>query len=321
MPSLYGGLARDREAAVKARAGGGRAASRPSVPTQDRPNLRCDVRPLSSARIRDRTRTAGAPCLSLRRPRAQPSPHALLRARAPGARRARARPRLRAHRPARAGARSGHHRRGPAGATRLSRPVRACRRRRGPAVRRRRVRPRLLLKRDRARRAGATRGLRRRAAARRARLVRADARLLLPARAALAAAVRTLASRGAAQALLASGRRRQLGGDLAFAPRRGAATVRPGAGRALRAAGQELGVRAPAGELRPAPQPPRRPMLLLTPLITRKNSRTIPTELKRYIAASEMRLPRSFSPTDHSTCPPSSGKNGNRLITASTSEM
>ena len=55
-------------------------------------------------------------------------------------------------------------------------------------------------------------------------------------------------------------------------------------------------------------------MSLLTPLITRNSSSTIPTELKRYIASSEMRLPRTFSASDHSTCPPSSGRNGNRLI-------
>ena len=61
-------------------------------------------------------------------------------------------------------------------------------------------------------------------------------------------------------------------------------------------------------------------MSLLTPLITRNASSTIPTELKRYIAASEIRRPRTFSASDHRTWPPSSGRNGNRLMTASISE-
>ena len=89
----------------------------------------------------------------------------------------------------------------------------------GLPVRRRRVRPRLLLERDRARPAAAPRRLRRRAAARRARLVRADARLLVPDRAARAAAGRALAAGRAAPALLAAGRGRRLGGDRAAAPR------------------------------------------------------------------------------------------------------
>ncbi len=46
----------------------------------------------------------------------------------------------------------------------------------------------------------------------------------------------------------------------------------------------------------------------------------MPTELKRYMAASEIRRPRTFSATDHRMCPPSSGRNGNRLKTARISE-
>lgn len=48
-------------------------------------------------------------------------------------------------------------------------------------------------------------------------------------------------------------------------------------------------------------QPARRLMSLLKPLMTRKSSRTIPIELKRHIAATETRRPRSFSTTDQST--------------------
>ncbi len=81
-----------------------------------------------------------------------------------------------------------------------------------------RVRPRVLLERDRARAAGAPRGVRRRAAARGARLVRADPRALVPDRAALAAAGRALAARRALRRpywrLGATG---ELGGDLAAA--------------------------------------------------------------------------------------------------------
>ena len=110
------------------------------------------------------------------------------------ARRARARRRLRADRPARARARPRHHRRGPRRASRLPRAVRARRRGRRAAVRRRRVRPRVLLERDRARPAGAPRGVRRGDPPRGPGLVRADARLLVPDRAALAAAGRPLAA-------------------------------------------------------------------------------------------------------------------------------
>ena len=55
-------------------------------------------------------------------------------------------------------------------------------------------------------------------------------------------------------------------------------------------------------------------MSLLKPLTTRNNSSTIPTELKRHIAVSETRRPRTFSASAHSTWPPSSGRNGNRFI-------
>ena len=61
-------------------------------------------------------------------------------------------------------------------------------------------------------------------------------------------------------------------------------------------------------------------MSLLMPLSTRNASSTMPTELKRHIVASEMRLPRTFSASDQTTWPPSSGRNGKRLTTASTSE-
>ena len=67
------------------------------------------------------------------------------------------------------------------------------------------------------------------------------------------------------------------------------AAVRPRPPGALRGAREELGLRQPA----------RRLMSLLIPLMTRNTSRMIPTELKRYIAASEMRRPRTFSATAH----------------------
>src|SRR6476646_4120146 len=141
-------------------------------------------------------------------------------------------------------------------------------------------------------------------------MVRADARLLVPDRAALAAAGRPLAAGARAPPLLAAGRCRRLGTDRAAATRRAGGAVRPGAARAPRPARQELGLR----------QPVRRLMSLLTPLITRNRSSTIPTELKRYIASSEMRLPRTFSASAQSTWPPSSGRNGNRLMTARMSD-
>ena len=54
-----------------------------------------------------------------------------------------------------------------------------------------------------------------------------------------------------------------------LAPRGDGSAVRPGAGRARGAAREELGVRQPA----------RRLMSLLTPLMTRNSSSTMPTEL------------------------------------------
>src|SRR5271166_5605759 len=69
--------------------------------------------------------------------------------------------------------------------------------------------------------------------------------------------------------LLASGCGRRVGGHPAALARRDGGAVRPGTGRARGPARQELGVRQPASRL----------MSLLTPLITRNSSRTIPTEL------------------------------------------
>src|ERR1019366_9273952 len=114
----------------------------------------------------------------------------------------------------------------------------------------------------------------------------ADARPLVPAGAARAAAVRPLAAGGPAQALLADGRRGRLGGDLAAAPRRAGGPVRPGGPGALRGAGQELGVRQPVSRL----------MSLLRPLITRNSSSTMPTELSRDMAMTKTTPPRSFPP-------------------------
>jgi len=97
-----------------------------------------------------------------------------------------------------------------------------------------------------------------------------------PRRAAFAAEVRrvgrgwfvqTPASR--AQALLAAGRGRRVGGDRAAAPGGDGGAVRTRAGRARRGAGQELGVR----------QPPRRVMSLLRPLKNRNANSRMPTVL------------------------------------------
>src|SRR5436190_1758485 len=77
-----------------------------------------------------------------------------------------------------------------------------------------------------------------------ARLAGADARLLLPARAPFAAAGSALAAAGAAPPLLAPGCCAGVGADLAAAPLRARAAVRPRAPGALRPAHQELGVRA-----------------------------------------------------------------------------
>ncbi len=101
----------------------------------------------------------------------------------------------------------------------LPRPVRAGRRRRGAAVCRRGVRPRVLQQRDRARPAGAPRGICGRAATCGQGLVRADAGVVVPARAARAAAVRALAAAPPAPPLLAAGGERHMGGDRAAAPR------------------------------------------------------------------------------------------------------
>src|SRR5207244_12630954 len=96
-------------------------------------------------------------------------------------------------------------------ASRRSRALPPRGRRRGPAPRRPRVRSRVLLERDRARGSAAPGGVRGRAAPRGPGLVRADARVLLPGRAALAAAWRALAAAAAAQGLLAPGRGRRVG--------------------------------------------------------------------------------------------------------------
>src|SRR2546421_710452 len=114
-------------------------------------------------------------------------------------------------------------------------------------------------------------------------VVRADARPLVPHRAALAAARGALAAGRAAPPLLAARRRRRVGGDLPACPRGDGGAVRSGDGRALRPAREELGLRAaargPGGSRGCERQPVRRLMSLLTPLITRNRSRTIPTEL------------------------------------------
>src|SRR5207245_2388296 len=70
-------------------------------------------------------------------------------------------------------------------------------------------------------------------------LVRADARVLVSDRAALAASRRALAPGALAPALLAPGRGRRVAGDLAAATGRAGASVRPRASRAVRTAGQE----------------------------------------------------------------------------------
>ena len=139
------------------------------------------------------TRHRHGPLAPLSPPPSPPAPapvaRALLRAHATARGSAGAGRRLRADRPARARARAGHHRRRPRRAPRLPGPVRPGRRLRGPAVRRRGVRPRLLLERDRARPARRA-GWRSRAEIRRVGtgLVRADPRLVVPARAPRAAA-------------------------------------------------------------------------------------------------------------------------------------
>ena len=87
------------------------------------------------------------------------------------------------------------------------------------------------------------------------------------------------------------------------------AVAEPGAGE-LERLDDRCGVRrrgAPAVGRAPgragggAAHPPNRPMSLLKPFMTRKASSTIPIELKRHIAASETRRPRTFSASDHST--------------------
>ena len=138
---------------------------------------------------------------------------------------------------------------------------------------------------------------------------------------------------GVAQALLAIRCGRRLGGDLAAASRRARAAVRPGARRALRAARQELGLRAGTGRAltmadRAAGDDHGRATRSAAEAADVVAEAVDHEEQQQHDADRAVALhrgqrdalPRTFSASDQSTWPPSSGRNGNRLITASTSE-
>jgi NTE family protein len=69
------------------------------------------------------------------------------------------------------------------------------------------------------------------------------------------------------------------------------------------------------------PSPASRPMSFVSPITKRIATSMKPTTLARSITANGIGRPRTFSASAQKMCPPSSGRNGNRLITASDSEI
>ncbi len=62
-------------------------------------------------------------------------------------------------------------------------------------------------------------------------------------------------------------------------------------------------------------------MSLLNPITNSNRMSAKPTTPARSITSKEIRRPRIFSATAQNTWPPSRGRNGNRLMIASDSEM
>ena len=225
------------------------------------------------------------------------------------------------------------------------------RRHRAPALRRRRVRPRLLVERHRARRraSAAPRSRPNCAASRAAGSCRRPARsfpiephALLP--------VRPLAPAGAPAALLAP---RRAGRTGRTSPSSAAARWRPcsarphpsGSDRSRRAgsasgpspgraasrrrhsrgdctAASSHAALTPRGAQRTLkPLPVNRPMSFVRPTTNRIATSRKPTTLARSMTANGIGRPRTFSASAQKMWPPSSGRNGNRLTTASESEI
>ena len=187
----------------------GSAARRPCGHDTNAPWPR--MSPVRCTALGSRT-AARARRLAPRRPRPGAAPRALLRADGRCGRGCRRRRRLRGARAARAGAGPRHHRRRPGRPPRLPRAVRAGRRRRGacpsPTARSTSPTPRRVIEHVApARRARFAAELRRVARG----LVRADPRLLVPDRAARAAALRALAAGRASGARTGASARRARG--------------------------------------------------------------------------------------------------------------
>src|SRR4029077_17339970 len=197
----------------------------------------------------------------------------------------------------------------------------------GAPLRRRRVRPGLLQQRDRARSPRAPSGIRRGVAPRRPRLVRADAGVELPDRAARAAAGRALAARALPQALLEARRGGRLGGHLPAAQGRAGEAVR---GACLWGEGGPVYEELDLCEEDPALpviahltwKPPWEKvwMSLVKPTMKRTRTSAKPTTLARSMTAKGTGRPRTFSASAQKMCPPSSGRKGKRLMMANDSE-
>ena len=69
------------------------------------------------------------------------------------------------------------------------------------------------------------------------------------------------------------------------------------------------------------PSPARRPMSFVSPITNRTATSMKPTTLARSMTENGIGRPRIFSASAQKMCPPSSGRNGNRLTTASDSEI
>jgi NTE family protein len=69
------------------------------------------------------------------------------------------------------------------------------------------------------------------------------------------------------------------------------------------------------------PSPARRPMSFVSPITNRIATSMKPTTLARSMTENGIGRPRIFSASAQKMCPPSSGRNGNRLTTASDSEI